>query len=183
MGFFSRLKNIFSGRAASAPETPKSGGGFWERMKQSRQERKQAREWKRSQERMEKMEQESLKEKARRKAEEKEKKKADQKRREAAHEKGRDTFKENWGFSDREYDDFIQFIDGASDEIKEVFGSNNLVEAFRTGRSLGLSPNDLKNVLDQTYNMTEGGTQEDIINDLYMNMSAYAESVREGSYV
>lgn len=183
MGFFSRLKNIFSGRAAAAPETPKSGGGFWERMKQARQKRKQTREWKRSQERMEKMEQESLKEKARRKAEEKEKKKADQKRREAAHEKGRDTFKDNWGFSDREYDDFIQFIDGASDEIKEVFGSNNLVEAFRTGRSLGLSPNDLKNVLDQTYNMTDGGTQEDIINDLYMNMSAYAESVREGSYV
>lgn len=183
MGFFSKLRSIFSGRGAVAPSGSGERKGFFERVRERREEKRIAREWKRSQERMEKMEKESLKEKARRKAEEREKKRADQERREAAHEKSRGTFKDNWGFNDQEYDDFIQFIDGASDELKEVFGSNNLVEAFRTGRSLGLSPDDMKAVLDQTYNMTEGGTQEDVINDLYINMEAYATGAREGAYV
>lgn len=183
MGFFSKLKGLFSGRGAAASSGSGESKGFFERVRERREEKRIAREWKRSQERMEKMEQESLKQKSKRKAEERrEKREAEQRSRES-HERGRETFKDNWGFSDKEYDAFIQFIDGASDELKEVFGSNNLVEAFRTGRSLGLSPEDMKKVLDQTYNMTEGGTQEDIVNDLYINMEAYAAGAREGAYV
>ena len=183
MGFFSRLKSIFSGRAAAAPETPKAGGGFWERLRQGRQERKQAREWKKSQERMEKMEQENLKQKAKRKAEERREKKAAEQKSREYHERGRETFKDNWGFNDKEYDDFIQFIDSASDELKEVFGSNNLVEAFRTGRTLGLTPDDMKAVLMQTYNDTDSGTQEDIIDSLYYNIYALSSNIEVGSHV
>ena len=183
MGFFNKLKGLFSGRGAAAPSGSGERKGFFERARERREERRIAREWERSQKRMEKMEKESLKEKAKRKAEERQQKREAEQRSREAHERGRETFKDNWGFSDSEYDAFIQFIDGASDELKEVFGSSNLVEAFRTGRSLGLSPDDMKSVLDQTYNMTEGGTQEDIINDLYVNMEAYAAGAREGSYV
>lgn len=183
MGFFSKLKGLFLGRGAAAPSGSGERKGFFERVRERREEKRIAREWERSQKRMEKMEQESLKQKAKRKAEERREKKAAEQKSREYHERGRETFKDNWGFNDREYDEFIQFVDGASEEIKEVFGSNNLVEAFRTGRSLGLSPENMKHVLDQTYNMTEGGTQEDIINDLYVNMEAYAAGSREGSYV
>lgn len=183
MGFFSKLKGLFSGRGAAAPSGSGERKGFFERVRERREEKRIAREWKKSQERMEKMEQESLKQKAKRKAEERREKKASEQKSREYHERGRETFKDNWGFNDKEYDDFIQFIDSASDEIKEVFGSNNLVEAFRTGKSLGLSPEDMTAVLDQTYAMTDGGTQEDIINDLYTNMEAYAAGTREGSYV
>lgn len=184
MGFFSRLKGIFSGRgAAGASGSGKPSGGFWQRRKEKREEKRREREWKKSQERMEKMEKESLKQKAQRKAEEQKQKRASERKSREYHERGRETFKDRYGFNDKEYDGFVQFVDGMGEDLKEVFGSNNLVEAFRTGRSLGLSPADIKSILDQTYNMTEGGTQEDIINDLYSNMEAYAENVREGSYV
>ena len=183
MGFFSKLRGIFSGRKAAASSGSGERKGFFERVRERREEKRIAREWERSQKRMEKMEQESLKQKAKRKAEERlEKKAAEQKSREY-HERGRETFKDNWGFNDKEYDDFIQFIDGASDEIKEVFGSNNLVEAFRTGRTLGLTPDDMKAVLKQTYNDIDGGTQEDIVDSLYYNIYALSSNIEEGSHV
>lgn len=186
MGLFNRIKGLFgrqdpTGVSYNNEGTPR--GGFWQRVGDGLKQRRIDRQWKKSQERMEKMERESLRDKMRRKAEEAAQKKAYEERMRAAHEQGRQSFQEHYGFNDRQYDDFIQFIDGTGEDLKEAFGSENLVEAFRTGREYGLSPEDMRAVLDQTYNMTEGGTQEDIINDLYANMAAYAGNVKEGSYV
>lgn len=183
MGFFSKLKGLFSGRGAAASSGSGERKGFFDRVRERREEKRIAREWKRSQERMEKMEKESLKEKAKRKAEEWQQKREAEQRSKEAHERGRETFKDNWGFSDTEYDAFIQFIDGASEELKEVFGSSNLVEAFRTGHTLGLTPDDMKAALIQTYNDTDGGTQEDIIDNLYYNIYVLSSNIKAGSHV
>ena len=181
MGFFSKIFGRKAAPGVSHKEGPRPG--FFDRLRERAADRKRAREWKRSQDRMEKMEKENLREKMKRKAEEREQKRAAEEKSREYHERGRETFQDRWNFSDKEYDDFIHFIDGTGEDLKEAFGSNNLVEAFRTGRNLGLSPEDMQYVLKQTYDMTEGGTQEDIINDLYSNMEAYAGSVSEGSYV
>lgn len=171
MGFFERLRNLFTGGAAEVPRP-----GFRERVRQRREERRRERDWKRSQKRQEKMEKED------RKREEAEQKRKDEQKKREAHEKGRETFKDRWGFNDEEYDGFIQFVSSVPDELKEVFGSENLVEVFRTGKSMGLSPDDMKQVLQQTYSES-GGTQEDLINDLYVNLQGYAQNVKEGAYV
>ena len=175
MGFFSKLKGLFSGRGATAPSGSGERKGFFEQLKERRKEHKIAREWKRSQKRMEKMEKESQKQKEQRKEEEQEQKKEDQRRKEEAHEKARKSFKENWGFSDKEYDAFIQFISGIGDELKEIFGSDNLVEIFRTGISYQLSAPELKHILYQSYIHSEGGTQEDLIDFVYLNIQGYAQ--------
>lgn len=165
MGLFQRLKNIFTGGRPA-------GGGFFERARQRRVER-QAR---RSERIMDKMEKQQRKEQERRQKE------ADFKKKVEAYNKGKKTFEARWGFSDREYDNFIQFVSSIPDEMKEAFGSENLVEVFRTGKDLGLSPEDLKNVVTQTYN-TAGGTQEDLINDIYFMMEQMSNQMSEGAYV
>lgn len=168
MGFFERLRNLFRGGEASQEQR----GGFFERARQRRIER-QAR---RSQKIMEKLE------KQQRKEEERKKKEADQRKKEEAYKKSAETFKERWGFSSQAYDDFIQFVSSVPDEMKEVFGSENLVEIFRTGNSLGLDPNELKDIVSQTYSEA-GGTQEDLINDIYFNMEMMSNQKSEGAYV
>ena len=172
MGLFSKLGRIFGiGKGNATP----SGGGFWQRRREAREERRRERAAKRSERRMDKME------KQRRKEEEARQKREDERKKREAHEAARNTFKDRWGFSDQEYDGFIQFVSSIPDELKEVFGSENLVEAFRTGKSLGLNPSDMKAVLDQTYAGSEAGTQEDIINDLYYNMEMFAQE--KGAHV
>ena len=171
MGFFQRLKQFFT-PAAPSPKV----GGFISKARARWEEMKRERAFKRSQKRQAKME------KAQRKAEEAAKKRADEQKKRDAHEKAAETFMDRWGFNRSEYERFIQFMESVPDDLKEAFSSGSLVEAFRKGRSLGLSPDDMKVVLNQTYSDTEG-TQEDLVNDLYMNMSAYAEYIKERSYV
>lgn len=170
MGFFSRLREFFFGRGEAA--APSGRVGFGERMRQRRIERQA----KRSQKIMEKLE------KQQRKEEEKRKKAEDFRKKEEAYNKGRDTFRERWGFSNRDYDNFVQFIASVPDEMKEAFGSENLVEVFRTGKNLGLDPTELKDVITNTYSVA-GGTQEDLINEIYFNMEELASQKSEGAYV
>lgn len=166
MGLFSRIKNLFTGGR------PVAQGGFFERAKQRRIER-QAR---RSQRIMDKLE------KQQRKEEEKQQKEEDFRKKQEAYNKGRDTFRERWDFSNDDYDNFIQFIASIPDEMKEAFGSENLVEIFRTGRDLGLTPEELKGVVSDTY-ASAGGTQEDLINDIYFSMEALSSQKEAGAYV
>lgn len=183
MGFFGKIREriakAFNQPTAPAPEHK----GFFERRREAREEKRIRKEWERSQRRQEKMEREAEKQKQKRRSEERQQKREAEQRAREAHEKARDTFLNNWGFTPSEYEGFIQFVDGLGSDLKEAFGSENLVEAFRTGRSLGLNPSDMKAVLEQTYNMGNGGTQEDFVNDLYANMNTYAISVSEGAFV
>lgn len=169
MGFFQWLKNIFTGGRPA-------GGGFFERARQRRFERKAERQAKRSQKIMDKLE------KQQRKEDEKRQKEADFKKKVEAYNKGRETFGQRWGFKDQEYDNFIQFVASIPDEMKEAFGSENLVEVFRTGRDLGLTPEELKGVVSDTY-ASAGGTQEDLINDIYFSMEALSSQKEAGAYV
>ena len=176
MGFFQRLFNKIRPSAA-----PSSGGGFWER----RRERKREREFERSQRRQEKMDRERAEqeEKARKKREEEQaKREAEQKERERD-QKARDTFKSRWGMDDSEYEAFVQFIASTPPEIKEAFGSDTLVEAFRTANSYGISGSELNYILQQTYAMAEAGTQEDIVNDLFVNIQGYAQNMESGAFI
>lgn len=182
MSFFSRLKDIFRPSGKSEYEAPK---GFWERRKERRQERKQEREYVRSQRRQEKMDRErrEREEKERRKREEEQQKKEAEEKARQRDQKARETFKDRWGFNDQEYADFIKFIASIPDDLKEAFGSETLVEAFRTANEYGISGQELNYILQQTYAMSDGGTQEDIVNDLFINIQGYAQNMESGAFI
>lgn len=178
MSFFSRLKDIFRPSGRPEYEAPK---GFWERRKERRQER----EYERSQRRQEKMDRKrrEREEKERRKREEeRQKKEAEEKAREKDA-KARETFKDRWGFDDAQYDGFVQFIASVPEDLKEAFGSDTFIEAFRTADRYDISGTELVDILNQTYAMSEGGTQEDIINDLFVNIHGYAQNKQSGAFI
>lgn len=177
MGFFRSLFGKVFGRG----EAPKRPGFFSKERraerKQARAEKKIQRDYERSQKKQEKMDK-----KIREQEEQQQKYKDEQKKREQQ-EHARSTFKKRYGFNDREYEGFIQFIGSVGEDMKDVYGSMNLVEAFRTGKSLGLDPKDMVQVVKATYSDTFSATQEDLIDDLYRNMEGYAQNVKEGAYV
>lgn len=202
MGFFKGLREraarIFGRPAAPAPEQPAGSdrggwfGGWFQRRREAREQRKREKEWERSKRRQEKMDREreeyerkkAEEEKARRTAEERAQKEADKKRREEADAKMRDTFKERWGFNDQEYDEFLPFIASFDEYMKEWIQSESLVEVFKTGRSYNISGEDIKQIIDATYNEMSGGfTAEDLIDEIYSNIEGYAQNVSEGAYV
>lgn len=172
MGFFSRLKGIFSGRGAS--EAPKASGGFFSR--ERREERRREREYKRSQRRMDKMERQEKKrqekEKQRRADQERKQKEADRAKREAAYGKAYNTFFDRYGMSEGEYRDLIDVWGGVTQDMKDIFGDSkkgdgSLVYAYKE-----LSPEHRKNfpfILQGIMNEIEGQgyNQEQAINKLY----------------
>lgn len=178
MGFFSKLKGLFSRSQAPSGERK----GFFER----RREKKRQREYERSQKRQEKMDKERQAQEAkekRKREEEQKKREAEQKERERD-QKARNKFKERWGMNDQEYDNFTQFISAVPGELKEVFGSETLLEAFRTANSYNISGSDLNMILKQTYNNAAPGSDvEDVINDLFINIQGYAENVKSGAFI
>ena len=182
MSFFSRLKDIFRPSGRPEYEAPK---GFWERRKERRQERKREREYERSKRRQEKMDRErrEREEKERRKREEEQQKREAEEKARERDAKARKTFQDRWGFNDQQYDDFTKFIASTPDDLKEAFGSETLVEAFRTANEYGISGQDLNDILQQTYAMSEGGTQEDIVNDLFINIQGYAQNMESGAFI
>ena len=195
MGFFGKLKERFFGgrHAVPTPATPSgSGGGWFQRRREARAERKRQREYEKSQRRQEKMDREreeyerkkSETDKKRREAEEKAQKEADRRKREAEDQKMREKFEERWGISGGEYDNFIQFISSFDEYMKEWVQSESLVEIFKTGRQYNLAPEDIKNVFDTTYNEMSGGfTAEDLIDEVYSNLRDYAQNVSKGAYI
>ena len=192
MGFFGKLRERFFGRPAEPSTGSEAAGGWFQRRREAREERKRKREYEKSQRRQEKMDREREEyerkreeaEKKRREAEEKAKKDEDRKRREQQDQETRAKFKERWGFSDDEYDEFIPFIASFDDYMKEWVQSESLVEIFRTGKSYNLAPDEIKMIIDTTYNDMSGGfTAEDLIDEVYTNMRGYAQNVSEGAYV
>ena len=80
--------------------------------------------------------------------------------------KAYDAFNEHWSMSRSEYDRFVQFIGSMDDAMVEKFGSDNLVEMFRTGERKKLSPTEIFEKVNTAYNM--GGTYaEDYINNFH----------------
>ena len=172
MGFFSKLRGIFSGRGAG--EAPKASGGFFSR--ERREERRREREYKRSQRRMEKMERQEKKrqekEKQRRADQERRQKEADRAKREAAYGKAYNTFNDRYGMSESEYRGLIDVWGGVTQDMKDIFGDSkkgdgSLVYAYKE-----LSPEHRKNfpsILQGVMNEIEGQgmNQEQAINKLY----------------
>lgn len=166
MGFFSKLRGIFSGRGAA--------GGFFS--KERREERKREREYERSQRRMEKWEKQEKKrqekEKQRRADKERRQKEADRAKREAAYGKAYNTFNERYGMSESEYRDLIDVWGGVTQDMKDIFGDSkkgdgSLVYAYKE-----LSPEHRRNfpsILQNVMNEIEGQgmNQEQAINKLY----------------
>ena len=173
MGFFSKLKGLFSGRQAE-PEAPRSSGGFFS--KERREERKRQREYKRSQRRMEKWEKQEQKQrekgKQRRAQQERAQKAADQAKREAAYGKAYNTFNDRYGMSENEYRGLIDVWGGVTQDMKDIFGDSkkgdgSLVYAYKE-----LSPQHRQNfpsILQGIMNDIEGRgyNQEQAINKLY----------------
>lgn len=173
MGFFSKLRGIFSGRGAAGGEKKSSGGFF---SKERREERKREREYKRSQRRMEKMERQEEKrqekEKQRRADQERRQKAADHAKRKAAYKTAYDTFSERYGMSQREYKDLIDVWGGVTQDMKDIFGDSkkgdgSLVYAYKE-----LKPEHRRNfpsILQNVMNEIEGQgmNQEQAINKLY----------------
>lgn len=173
MGFFSKLKGLFSGRGAAGGEKKASGGFF---SKERREERKREREYKRSQRRMDKWEKKEKKqqekEKQRREEQERKQKAADHAKRKAAYNKAYDTFNERYGMSEGEYRDLIDVWGGVTQDMKDIFGDSkkgdgSLVYAYKE-----LSPEHRKNfplILRGVMNEIEGQgyNQEQAINKLY----------------
>lgn len=172
MGFFSKLRGIFSGRGAG--EAPKASGGFFSR--ERREERKRKREYERSQRRMEKWERQEKKrqekEKRRREEQERRQKEADRAKREAAYGKAYNTFNDRYGMSESEYRGLIDVWGGVTQDMKDIFGDSkkgdgSLVYAYKE-----LSPEHRKNfpsILQNVMNEIEGQgmNQEQAINKLY----------------
>lgn len=172
MGFFSKLRSIFSGRGAG--EAPKASGGFFS--KERREERQREREYKRSQRRMEKMERQEKKrqekEKQRRADQERRQKEADRAKREAAYGKAYNTFNDRYGMSESEYRGLIDVWGGVTQDMKDIFGDSkkgdgSLVYAYKE-----LSPEHRRNfpsILQNVMNEIEGQgmNQEQAINKLY----------------
>lgn len=80
--------------------------------------------------------------------------------------KAYDAFNEHWSMSRPEYDKFVQFIGSMDDAMVEKFGSDNLVEMFRTGERKNLTPTEIFEKVNTAYNM--GGTYaEDYINNFH----------------
>lgn len=173
MGFFSKLKGLFSGRQA-AEETPRSSGGFFS--KERREERKRQREYQRSQRRMEKWEKKEQKqrekEKQRRAEQEFRQKEADRKARKKRYGKAYYTFYERYGMSEPEYRALIDVWGGVTQDMKDIFGDSkkgdgSLVYAYKE-----LNPEHRKNfpyILQSVMNEIEGQgyNQEQAINALY----------------
>lgn len=172
MGFFSKLRGIFSGRGAG--EASKASGGFFSR--ERREERRREREYKRSQRRMDKMERQEKKrqekEKQRRADQERRQKEADRAKREAAYGKAYNTFYERYEMSEKEYRELIDIWGGVTQDMKDIFGDSkkgdgSLVYAYKE-----LSPEHRKNfpsILQGVMNEIEGQgmNQEQAINKLY----------------
>ena len=172
MGFFNRLRGIFSGKGTQT--ALRSSEGFFS--KERREERQRQREYKRSQRRMEKWERKEQKqrekEKARRAAQERAQKAADHAKREAAYHKAYDTFSERYGMSEKEYQGLIDVWGGVTQDMKDIFGDSkkgdgSLVYAYKE-----LSPEHRKNfpsILQGVMNEIEGQgyNQEQAINKLY----------------
>ena len=80
--------------------------------------------------------------------------------------KAYEEFNKYWTMSRPEYDRFVQFIGSMDDAMVEKFGSDNLVEMFRTGERKNLSPTEIFEKVNTAYNM--GGTYaEDYINNFH----------------
>lgn len=173
MGFFSKLRGIFSGRGAG--EAPKASGGFFF-SRERREERQREREYKRSQRRMERMERQEKKrqekEKQRRAEQERRQKEADRAKREAAYGKAYNTFNDRYGMSESEYRGLIDVWGGVTQDMKDIFGDSkkgdgSLVYAYKE-----LSPEHRRNfpsILQNVMNEIEGQgmNQEQAINKLY----------------
>lgn len=192
MGFFGKLKERFFG-GQKAPAAPSgSGGGWFQRRREKREERKRQKEYEKSQRRQEKMDKEREEyerkkaeaDKARREAEERARKEADRKKREEEDLSTKEKFKQRWGFTDEEYYEFMPFIASFDEYMKEWVQSESLVEIFKTGKQYKLSGDEIKYIIDSTYNEMSGGfTAEDLIDEVYLNMKGYAQNVAEGAYV
>lgn len=80
--------------------------------------------------------------------------------------KAYEEFNKYWTMSRPEYDRFVQFIGSMDDAMIEKFGSDNLVEMFRTGERKNLTPTEIFEKVNTAYNM--GGTYaEDYINNFH----------------
>ena len=173
MGFFSKLRIIFSGRGAG--EAPKASGGFFSR--ERREERKRRRDYERSQRRMEKWERQE------KKRQEKEKKRrAEQERlqKEADHlqrvEQFRQSYREfNERYGETSAADFVNLIDtwgGVTQDMKDIFGDSKKGDGSMIYAYKALKPQHQKNfpsILKHVMNEIEGQgmNQEQAINKLY----------------
>lgn len=171
MNIFQRLFNRVMGRG----EAP--AGGWRER----RAERKREREYLRSQKRIEKLERKEQKreqrEKAQRAKEEQQQKQQQRRKKERQHKKGEKTFRNRWGFPKGVYDNFINFISNIPQDIVEAFGSEQLVEVYRTGQNISMNSKDLADIVIEAYTENESMYAEDLLDEVYGRITDYNETV------
>ena len=173
MGFFSKLRSIFSGRGAG--EAPKASNGFFS--KERWEERKRQREYERSQRRMEKWERQEKKrqekEKARREEQERIKKEADHRKRVEQFKQSFRVFNERYGETSAA--DFVNLIDtwgGVTQDMKDIFGDSKRDDGSMIYAYKALKPEHQKHfpsILKHVMNEIEGQgyNQEQAINKLY----------------
>ena len=151
--------------------------------KEVRAERKRERDYRRSQRRQERMERREekrrQKEKERRAAEERRAKEEQAQKEEERYKKSEKTFNDRWGFNASMYDNFIQFMNAIPPEVREAFGSEQLVEIFRAGSNINMSPEDLAGLVMESWTSAEDMTAEELVNDLYERMERW---VSENTY-
>jgi hypothetical protein len=145
--------------------------------KEARAERKRDRDYRRSQKRQERMERREekrrQKEKERRAAEERRAKEEQAQKEEERYKQSEKTFNDRWGFNASMYDNFIQFMNAIPPEVREAFGSEQLVEIFRAGSNINMSPEDLAGLVMESWTSAEDMTAEELVNDLYERMERW----------
>lgn len=171
MGFFSKLRGIFSGRGAAEPKQ----GGFFSR--ERREERKRQREYERSQRRMEKWERQEKKrqekEKQRRAKQERLQKEADHRQRVEQFRQSFKVFNERYGETSAA--DFVNLVDtwgGVTQDMKDIFGDSKKGDGSMIYAYKALKPEHQKqfpSILKHVMNEIEGQgmNQEQAINKLY----------------
>ena len=147
--------------------------------KEERARRKRERDYRRSQRRQERMERREekrrQKEKEKRASEEQRAKEEKAQKEEERYKQREKTFDKRWGFTPDMHSGFIQFINSIPPEVREAFGSEQLVEVYRSGNNINMSPEDLANLVMNTWNNSEAMTAEELIDELYTNMEQYNE--------
>ena len=152
-------------------------GGFFN--KEARAQRQRERDYRRSQRRQERMERREekrrQKEREQRAAQERREKEEKAQREEERYKQSEKTFDKRWGFTPDMHSGFIQFINSIPPEVREAFGSEQLVEVYRSGNNINMSPEKLADLVMNTWNNSEAMTAEELIDDLYTNMEQYNE--------
>lgn len=166
MNPFKNLFNRIFNRGGAAEGSGGIRGWFKERRQQRQYERSQRR-----QDRMDRAEEKRREsEKAKRAAEDRAKKEADARKQQQRYKESEKKFNKRWGFTPEMHDNFLQFINSIPPDVREAFGSEQLVEIYRSGHNLDIKPEDLSSLVLSTWNNSEAITADELVDEVYTNM-------------